>query len=175
MHIRDLLLDAFGRIDDEMRQILNGLTAEQLTFRPHEEANSIAWLAWHLTRVQDDHVSDLAGVPQVWVTEGWHARFGKPAEAGDTGFGYSKDEVAALKPESAQLLLDYFDVVHSRSLQYLRGLEAGDLDRELDEPQWNPPVTVGVRLVSVISDCLQHVGHMAYVRGLVEHRHWLPY
>ena len=80
MHIRDLLLDAFGRIDEEVTRTLNGLTPEQLTFRPHEQANSIGWLAWHLTRVQDDHVSDLAEREQTWIEDGWHAKFGKPAE-----------------------------------------------------------------------------------------------
>jgi Protein of unknown function (DUF664) len=174
MHIRDLLLDAFGRIDEEMARTLRGLTPEHLVFRPGEHANSIAWLAWHLTRVQDDHISDLAGRPQAWVTEGWHARFGKPADASDTGFGYSEEQVAALRPESAQLLLDYFKVVHGRTLDHVRGLDAADLDRELDE-QWDPPVTVGVRLVSVIGDCLQHVGQMAYIRGLIEDRRWLPF
>jgi uncharacterized damage-inducible protein DinB len=174
MHIRDLLLDAFGRIDEEFRRTLDGLSPEQLTFRPSEQANSIGWLAWHLTRVADDHMSDLAGRQQVWLTEGWHARFGKPADSSDTGFGNSAAEVAALAPESAQLLLDYFRVVHTRVLEYVRGVEPDDLDRELDEP-WDPPVTVGVRLVSVIADCLQHIGQMAYIRGLIEDRHWLPY
>ncbi len=175
MHVRDVLLDAFARIDEEVRQTLEGLDAEQLAFRPREQANSIAWLAWHLTRVQDDHVSDLAGLAQVWVADGWHARFGKPAEAGDTGFGYTAEQVAAIRPAGPGVLLEYFGVVHARTVEYVRRLEANDLDRELDEPQWQTPVTVGVRLVSVISDCLQHVGQMAYIRGLIEDRHWLPY
>ena len=83
MHIRDLLLDAFGRIDEEVRRTLDGLDAEQVHFRPAEQANSIAWLAWHLTRVMDDHVTDLAGRQQEWVADGWHDRFGKPADARD--------------------------------------------------------------------------------------------
>src|SRR6185295_8508811 len=108
MHIRDVLLDAFGRIDEEFQRTLDGLTAQQLVFRPGEQANSIGWLAWHLTRVEDDHVSDLAGQPQAWVSDGWHARFGKPASTADTGFGDSAEDVGAFAPESAQLLLDYF-------------------------------------------------------------------
>jgi hypothetical protein len=175
MHVRDVLIDAFGRIDEEMRMYLEGLSAEQLVFRPRAQANSIAWLAWHLTRVQDDHMSDLAGREQAWVADGWHARFGRPADAHDTGFGASADEVAAIQPSGADVLLDYFAAVHQRSLEYLRGLEPDNLDRELDEPQWNPPVTVGVRIVSVIDDCIQHAGQMAYIRGLIEDRHWLPY
>jgi DinB superfamily len=175
MQVRDLLLDAFGRIDEEMRMCLDGLTADQLAFRPREQANSIAWLAWHLTRVEDDHVSDLAGREQAWIVDNWHARFDRPADAHDTGFGATAEQVAAIRPASASVLLEYFAAVHQRSLDFLRGIEPADLDRELDEPQWNPPVTAGVRLVSVIADCLQHVGQMAYIRGLIEDRHWLPY
>jgi hypothetical protein len=175
MHIRDVLLDAFGRIDEEMQQTLAGLTAEELAFRPHEEANSIGWLAWHLTRVQDDHMSDLAGRPQAWIADGWHQRFGKPANAHDVGFGDSSAQVAAFRPASAAVLLEYFAAVHERTQEFLGGLEPADLDRVLDEPQWSPPPTVGVRIVSVISDCLQHIGQMAYIRGLIEKRHWLPY
>src|SRR6185312_15655433 len=107
MHIRNVLQDAFGRIDEEMRRTLDGLTPDQLVFRPREQANSIAWLAWHLTRVQDDHMSDLAGREQAWVADGWHARFGRPADAHDTGFGASADEVAAIRPSGADVLLDY--------------------------------------------------------------------
>jgi uncharacterized damage-inducible protein DinB len=175
MHCRDLVIDALGRVEESMRMTLDGLDPKQLTARPDPQANSIAWLAWHLTRVQDDHVSDLAGRPQAWIADGWHARFNRPADPGDTGFGDGPDDVASLRPESAQLLLDYHAAVHQRSVDYVRGLEATDLDRVLDEPHWDPPVTVGVRLVSVINDCTQHVGQMAYVRGLLEHRRWFPW
>ena len=172
MQVRDLLLDAFGRIPDTLRVYLDGLDADQLAYRPSEHSNSIGWLAWHLTRVQDDHVSDLAGRPQAWIAEDWHARFGKPADPGDTGFGDTPAQVAAVRPDSAQVLLDYYTSVHQHTLEYLQTLEPADLDRVLDEPQWDPPPTVGVRLVSVIGDCLQHLGQMAYVRGLIEQRHW---
>jgi DinB superfamily len=175
MQINDLLVDAFGRIEDGMALYLGGLGAEQLVFRPSPQANSIAWLAWHLTRVQDDHVSDLAGRPQAWIAEGWHARFDRPADPSDTGFGHTPDQVASLRPAGAQLLLDYYAVVHGHTLDFVRRVTPAELDRVLDEPQWDPPVTAGVRLVSVINDCTQHLGQMAYVRGLLENRRWLPY
>lgn len=171
MNCTDVLLDGFGRLPETLRVCLEGLSPDQLAFRPAEQANSIGWLAWHLTRVQDDHVADLAGRPQAWLEGGWHARFDRPADEDDTGFGHSAEEVARLRPASAQLLLEYYAAVHARSLEYLRSLSCDDLDRVLDEP-WDPPVTVGVRLVSVLGDCLQHIGQMAYVRGLLEARHW---
>src|SRR5919201_1211393 len=126
MEIRDLLVDTYGRVEESMRICLDGLQPEQLVFRPAETSNSIGWLAWHLTRVQDHHLSDLAERPQAWVADGWHARFDKPAVPGDTGFGYTPEQVAAIRPASAQLLLDYFEAVHQRSLEYLRRGEPAD-------------------------------------------------
>jgi hypothetical protein len=174
MQCRDLLIDGLGRVEENVRMTLDGLSAEQLAFRPAEHANSIGWLAWHLTRVQDDHVSELAGRPQAWVADGWHARFGKPADPTDTGFGYGPDQVATIRPDGPQVLLDYYTAVHQRSLEYLGQVSCDDLDRVVDT-HWDPPVTAGVRLVSVVDDCAQHVGQMAYIRGLLEGRKWLPY
>jgi hypothetical protein len=116
----------------------------------------------------------MAGRPQAWIEEAWHQRFGRAADAGDTGFGHSPEEVARITPESAELLLEYFASVHRRSVEYVRTLTCADMDRVIDR-RWDPPVTVGVRLISVINDCTQHVGQLAYVRGLVEGKRWLPW
>jgi hypothetical protein len=51
----------------------------------------------------------------------------------------------------------------------VRSLSEADLTRVVDR-NWDPPVTVSVRLVSVIADDLQHVGQAAYVRGILQRR-----
>ena len=174
MDCKDLVIDGLGRVEESMGQVLEGLVAEQLAFRPAEHANSIGWLAWHLTRVEDDHVSELAGRPQAWLDERWHERFGRAADKDDTGFGHGPEEVASIQPDGPQLLLDYYAAVHQRSLQYLDQVSCDDMDRVIDT-HWDPPVTVGVRLTSVVNDTTQHVGQMAYIRGLVENRKWFPW
>ena len=174
MDSKDVVVEALGRIRGLLGMSLKGLTAEQLAFRPSEQANSIAWLAWHLTRVQDHHLSDLAGREQAWIADGWHARFGKPADPGDTGQRYTPEQVAGIRPAGPQLLLDYHNAVYRRSVEYLQGVTPADMDRVLDEPQYDPRPTLGVRLVSVCSDNLQHAGQMAYLRGCIEARHWFP-
>jgi hypothetical protein len=163
----DLLVDAFGRIREEMHRVVDGLTAEQLAFRADPGANSIAWLVWHLTRIQDDHVADAAGTEQVWTSGGWVERFGLPLDPLATGYGHRSREVAAVRVESGDLLVGYYDAVHQQTIRYVRDLTDADLDRVVDEA-WDPPVTLGVRLVSVIGDDLQHAGQAAFVRGLVE-------
>ena len=162
-----LLTDGFGRIREVVHAAAGGLTARQLALRPNPGANSIAWLVWHLTRVQDDHVADAAGTRQVWTGDGWADRFGLPLDALDTGYGHGSDQVAAVQVDSADLLTGYHDAVHERTAEYVSALADADLGRVVDRA-WDPPVTLAVRLVSVLSDDLQHAGQAAYVRGLIE-------
>jgi uncharacterized damage-inducible protein DinB len=166
MRTQDLLLESYGRIDQTLRRVLDGLDADQLAAQVTPDANPIGWLAWHLLRVQDDHVADVAGTEQVWTAEGWAGHFGLPVDDAATGYGMSDDEVDAVRVPSADLLLGYSRAVHARSAEFLRGLSDDDLDRVVDT-RWDPPVTLGVRLVSVLSDDLQHLGQAAYVRGLL--------
>jgi uncharacterized damage-inducible protein DinB len=161
----DVLLDAFERIRDSVHPAVNGLSEDELAYRPDAESNSIAWLVWHLTRIQDDHVADLAGRSQVWTDAGWADRFALPLDAADTGYGHDADAVAKVTADAASLL-GYYEEVHQKTLEFVGSLAEPDLTRVVDE-RWNPPVTMGVRLVSVVVDDLQHVGQAAYVRGLL--------
>ena len=169
MDVAALLTDAFSRIGEEVHAAVEGLSEEQLAFRVDADANSIGWLVWHLSRVQDDHVAGVAGGEQVWTAQGWAERFGLPFRVRSIGYGHSSDDVAAVRVESPDLLTGYYDAVAARTLDYVGGLTEGDLDRVVDEA-WDPPVTLGVRLVSVIDDCAQHAGQAAFVRGIVLRR-----
>ncbi len=165
VHAPDLLIGLFDHVRSTTRSAVRGLDPDQLAHRPGGTGNSIAWLAWHLTRVQDDHVADVADTEQVWTADGWAERFALPFPAGDIGYGQSSDEAGAVRAEAA-LLTGYLDAVCDRTVDYLRGLAADDFDRIVDD-RWDPPVTLGVRLTSVANDDLQHAGQAAYVRGLL--------
>ncbi|SOC50921.1 DinB superfamily protein [Blastococcus aggregatus] len=166
MRSADLLRYAFDQVHDTLHAALDGLGADDLTHRPSPDANPIGWLAWHLLRVQDDHVADVAGRDQVWTADGWADRFGLPFPPSATGYGFDAEQVAAVRVPSVDLLRDYADALHARTAEFLGGLSDDDLDRVVDD-SYDPPVTLGVRLVSVLSDDLQHVGQAAYVRGLL--------
>ncbi|HEY2578478.1 MAG TPA: DUF664 domain-containing protein [Streptosporangiaceae bacterium] len=164
----DLLADAFDRIREEVHHAVDGLSREQLTFRADGDANSIAWLVWHLTRIQDDHVSSAARVEQVWTSRGWAERFGLPFGRLATGYEHSSSEVAAVRVD-AEMLTAYHDAVFEETSRYVRTLTDADLPQVVDE-SWDPPVTLAVRLISVISDDLQHAGQAAFIRGLLLRR-----
>ncbi|MDQ1580100.1 MAG: hypothetical protein QOD05_875 [Microbacteriaceae bacterium] len=165
----ELLSDAFGRIRDVAHRVIDGLTVDDLANRVDDDANSIAWLLWHLTRVQDDHIAEVAGSEQLWTSDGWADRFGLPFSADETGYGQSSSDVGEVNGVSGELLTGYHDAVHERTIRFVEGLDDADLGRVVDT-RWDPPVTLGVRLVSVISDDLQHAGQAAFVAGMLKRR-----
>ncbi len=162
-----LLLDAFGRIHDGVHHAVEGLDRDALTHRVDADSNTIAWLVWHISRIQDDHIAALHDADQVWLGE-WYGRFGVPFDRSETGYGHSAEQVAAVAVGATELL-GYFDAVHEATVAYLPAIGVADLERVVDE-RWDPPVTLAVRLVSVVTDNLEHVGQAAFVRGIVERR-----
>jgi hypothetical protein len=165
----ELLIDAFGRTRDGVRHLLADLDDDALAWRPEPHANSIAWLVWHLLRVQDDHVADVAGTEQVWTAKGYVGRFGLPFAPAETGYGQTSEEVGQVRVGSS-LLLEYSDAVNDATVAFLATVGPDDLDRVVDE-SWDPPVTLGVRLISVVDDDAQHIGQASYVKGLLSRRH----
>jgi uncharacterized damage-inducible protein DinB len=164
MGTAELLADAFGRVREELHAAVDGLSEDELAVRLDADANSIAWLAWHLTRVQDDHVAGAFGVEQLWPK--WRERFGLSGNA--VGYGDTTEQVARVRAD-AELLTAYHDAVYQQTIDLVSGVSDADLPRVVDD-RWDPPVTLSVRLVSVISDCLQHVGQAAFIRGIIERR-----
>jgi hypothetical protein len=168
MDVSELMTDALGRVREQVSSTVGGLSEDDLAWRPDPEANSIAWLVWHLARIEDDHIADVAGTTQAWVEDGWAGRFSLPFPVADHGFGHSVQQVGEVRV-GADLLAGYYDAVSQRTAAYLAGLRPDDLDDVVDE-RWDPPVTLGVRLVSVVNEVNQHVGQASYLRGLLERR-----
>jgi len=165
--VSELLLDGYGRLPALVRSAVDGLTADQLRWAPGAGANPIGWLVWHLTRVQDHHVSELLDTDQVWVTGGFAARFGLDPDPHNTGYGHKPKQLDTVRPESPDALVEYYAAVAARTDDLLRSLKPEDLDRVVDR-RWDPPVTLGVRLVSILGDDLEHVGQANYVCGLLK-------
>jgi hypothetical protein len=143
----ELLIEAFSRVPETVERAVDGLSEDQLASRPGTGANTVGWLAWHIARGQDVQVADLAGTEQVWTADGWYDRFGLPFPAEALGYGMSQDDVGRVRA-SGELLTGYLRAVH-------------------EDDAWDPPVTAGARLVSILDDCTQHAGQAGYARGLL--------
>jgi hypothetical protein len=162
----DVYIDFFERVLENGVAVVGGLDDDTLAHRPTPDANSIAWLVWHAARVQDAQVADVAGTEQVWFTQGWVDKFGLDLDPNDHGYGHTSEQVGKVRA-SGDLLADYLRASHEATDTYKRTLSDYDLDRIVDD-RWDPPVSLGVRLVSIADDDAQHVGQAAYLRGLLD-------
>lgn len=166
MDVTSLLIDLYGRIPPLAREAVDGLGADDLTRQAVPGTNPIAWLLWHIARVQDAEISGRLGAEQLWITGDWAASFGLEPDPSNHGYGHSPEDVARVRPKSPEACLAYLDAAHEQTLSLLRSTTPEGLDEVVDR-NWDPPVILGVRLVSIADDGLQHVGQANYVRGLL--------
>ena len=169
MELHEVLIDLFDRITEHVHEAVDGLDPGSLATPPEPGANPIGWLVWHLTRVQDDHISEILDQEQEWISGKWATRFGVAADAQNTGYDHSWKDVMSIRPESAEVLIEYYEAVDARTREFLATTTAEDLDRIVDD-RWDPPVTLGVRLISIADDDIQHAGQASYVRGIFDRR-----
>lgn len=167
MDTRALLTDAFHRLPQLVRQYAEGADDHLLHTRLDPEANPLAWLLWHTVRIQDVQVAELAGRAEVWTAEGWVDRFGLPLDPTDHGYGHLAEQVASVRIEDPGLLVGYQDAVSAMTDAYLAGVGPDEFARVVDAA-YDPPVTAGVRLVSILGDAFQHLGQAGYLRGHLE-------
>jgi uncharacterized damage-inducible protein DinB len=167
VNAQGLLIELYERIPPLVAAACDSLDERSLTTQSAGGGNTIGWLLWHLSRVQDHHLSELLAETQLWQRDGWGERFGLDSDPTNTGYGHTPAEMVAVRPAGPKAIVDYHDAVWQRTRAYLGSLDGARLDDVIDDA-WNPPVTLGVRLVSVADDSLQHAGQAAYLRGLIE-------
>lgn len=167
MEFQQLLVNVFERISQTLEKALDGLTQDDLHYLPNPDCNSIAWLAWHLTRVQDSIISNLTDKEQCWITENWYSKFGRKPEPTDRGVGDNSEDIANFKSPDSKTLLDYHWAVLKPTKEYINKLTTAELGREIDNPR-SP--TVGLRITAIINDNIQHVGQIAYLRGMLKRK-----
>jgi len=169
MDSKDVLIELFGRISGHVHGVVDGLTPDQLLEVIEPDTNPIGWLLWHLARVQDHHIAEILDAPQLWVIGDWSARFALEPDPQNLGYGHTPEQVRAVQPDGTEALVGYYDAVWTRTTELLEATQGDDLDRIIDR-RWDPPVTLGARLVSIADDDIQHAGQAAYLRGLLERR-----
>ena len=165
---------SFDRVGSVLLRALDGLTLQQLKAQPAgTDSNPIGWIAFHLTRVHDRTFSLLLGKVQAFVEGGFHELFGLPADTG-TLSGNTLDEVREFNPNSAELLSSYWTAARGHSHKFLEGLTETDIETPTPPGVGpaSPPETYRLTVARVTSDTSQHIGQIAYARGLVDRHGW---
>jgi uncharacterized damage-inducible protein DinB len=170
MSTTELYADAIRRADADLRRALDDLSNEDLKSQPAGGgSNPIGWLVWHLTRTRDNISSSISGDTSVWEAGGWAARFGMEGELPR----FAPADVHLFDPKDPETLLGYFDAVAEKSLTIVEGLTDADMSRMVESTNpGRPAQPVTSRLGVIINDNIQHVGQIAYLRGLIRGHGW---
>ena len=172
MEIQQMLSDGYAGVLRTLDYTLAGLTVDDLDWQPKPDCNSIGWVVWHLTRLQDKTVSDFTGEAQLWIKEGWHKKFNRPADAKDTGGRMKPEELPTFKSPPVDVLMGYFKAVLARSQKYFATLKPADLDKIVEGTPFPKPPTRGGLLLIIMGDGLQHAGQASYIRGMRQGFGW---
>ena len=172
METHEMLSGAYAGILRVLEFTLEGLSVEDINWQPKPDCNSIGWLAWHLTRWQDVQISSFMGEEQLWIKEGWHKKFNRPADPKDTGGRMTPADLAKFKAPDVATLLGYHKAVLARSQKFFPTLKKADLDKIVEGTPFPKPPTRGMMLLRVLSDGLQHAGQASYVRGMRQGIGW---
>lgn len=170
MTLAEILIDALSRSRERFDRALADVTLEQANTPPVPDVaprtNSLTWLAWHTARELDTQVAPLAGIEPVWITGGHRERFALTLPDDTEDWHHTPDQAAQVVVSDLGLLFAYLDDAYALATTYLRGLTPQVLDDVVDS-SWDPPVTRGVRLASIIDDAAQHSGQAVYTRRLL--------
>ena len=169
MKWQQLIVDIYSKLSQTLDKALDGITTDDLNQQPQPDSNSIGWIAWHLTRVQDRAIADFMAKEQLWIKDGWYSKFNRPPDPQDSGFRHTPEDLDAFESPNVQILLGYYHAVLERTKNYISNMSEDDLDNKLKHPVFP---TVRARLAAITNDNLQHAGQIAYLRGLLKGKGW---
>ena len=169
MDWQQVIIDAFKRSTDTLDKAMANLSLADLNKQPGPDSNSIGWVGWHMTRIEDRAISRMSGREQLWIKDNWYTKFNRSANPEDTGFKHTPQDIAAFKCPDAATLLAYNNAVLENTEKFLKGLSMQDLDKKTDHPLFT---TIGSWLAVTLTDILQHSGQVAYLRGLLTGKGW---
>ena len=163
MTLNEFIVDALDKENGFLMDALDGLGPEELVWQPAADANSIGWILWHMVRVEDMWIQFFAQFQtELWETEGWHEKFGLPTR--DNGFGHTPEQVNNFPALDLTEFLRYRGSVRQATLAFLDTLTPEDMERVPRERR--PEMSLGAMFRQIIGEMYQHVGHIAYLRGL---------
>ena len=161
-----------GHAERSLFRALEECSLEELKAQPiGPNTNSIGFVIWHLSRIQDMNTSRQMGKKQAWESEGWAEKFGKdPTDLKATGF--TSEEAAGFDPVSAQLLREYYECVRGYTEKYVSGLTPEVLDTPIENPPPGRPYNLGTSIALALGDSIQHFGQIGILMGVIREHGW---
>ena len=175
MEAKELIVRSLEESQGFLNRVLDGLTQEEVAWTPKAHCNSIAFILWHLGRVEDIWINRvIRHEEEAYEAEGWQEKLGTPA--GESGARYTLEQLQAWPVPKLEIIRGYANSVREKTKAFLQSLtpeklsEVANLGRSSD--------TIGAILGHLITEIALHVGQVGYLRGLhrgmdsPDQRHW---
>ena len=170
MNTGAFILDTLDTMQGEMDNATKGLTQNEIKWRPNAEANSIGFILWHMLSGEDAFVQIVfKNKPLLWISDEWYRKLNMPEEPLPVGgWDATVEQVASFPVPELKGLLDYGRAVRSETKSFLQNLSNEDFDQACHTPEGNPDSSqsIGDLMAILICEMSQHIGHIAFIRGL---------
>ena len=166
MKITSFILGMLESQYKTLNTILDGLTHDELTWRPGPESNPIGFIFWHMTRDEDYTQAMIRQQPQEWIHDKWYEKFKMSDNPDEDGYGYTADQVAAFIAPELDDLFKYSKNTRNQTINLLKNLPDEEIDRIIKTPYWGDRSIGSLYYSGFLPEVLQHTGHIAYLRGL---------
>ncbi|MFP6679248.1 MAG: DinB family protein [Dehalococcoidia bacterium] len=165
MDHRDVARNGLDETLSVLKSTIDGLTPVELYWQPAPNSNHIAWTVWHMSRAEDHWYNRYIGQGEpVWTSGEYFTKLG--LREGSSGFGDSAEIVAKFPALDIAEILEYSDAVRTESLKNLDLVTATQLSETRDGVRGDPP-TIAWVLGHVLVEQAQHLGQIAYIRGIL--------
>lgn len=163
MDAKELILMSLEQSQGYLTKALDGLTQEEAAWSPEAECNSIAFILWHVIRVEDFFMNRvIQRASELYEAEGWQEKLGTPAK--ETGYQYATEQLRAWPVPKLEVLRGYANSVREKTLAFLESISPERLS-EVPRPDRSPD-SIGASLSRMSTEIALHVGQIAYLRGV---------
>lgn len=163
MEAKEVIIKSLGQSRRFLLNALDELTQEEVAWSPNPECNSIAFILWHIARLEDVFINSvIQGERELYEKEGWREKLGTPT--GDTGTRYTEEMLRVWPVPEMEVLQGYADSVREKTLVFLESIPPEKLS-EVPRPDRSPD-TMGALLGGLSTEIAMHVGQICYLRGV---------
>ena len=162
MQAKELTLRFLNQSQENLTKSLDGLTQEEVAWSPGAECNNIAFIFWHISRVEDFFVNRvIQRQKELYDVEGWQQKLGTP----DKAYQLTLEELQEWPVPKLEVLFGYANAVREKTLSFVQSIPNEHLS-ELARPE-RPPDTIGDILSNLVFEIQLHVGQIAYLHGML--------
>jgi hypothetical protein len=159
-------------VHDLILRAASDRTDEQFVWRPNPDVNNMAYLLWHLVRIEDITIqTQFRKAPLIYEAEGWADRLGLDPQLRPAGMTPKQVDAVVYRLDD---FLPYAHRVWNNTTEVLKAMQDGDLEQPVKIRELPDVTTVGALFRTVlVGHPWRHLGEILYIKQLQGWRYHL--